>query len=335
MTTVPENQKEVRKAKTKSAFGAAFSPRVYPRPEYPSKRELGWEIAVSLFRQPILLATLTKVLYPYYSRIIKSLKGKGYSEQFIFMIFAAGVHTGTYTLWNTFFFICDKFSFLQQYKLYRKPSMEPSDSLFFKTLKEAFISQVILGPFTAYQGYRLFSHFGMKPHDSKLSSFYDLVKFYMIAKFGNNFLFYWVHRICHHKAIYKYVHKQHHEYIGTIGFAAEYANPIEQVFANQGPTLLFSILLTKNPLMFYVWLWARLQETYEAHSGYCFANTFLHNIGLTNASNCAFHDYHHTTNKGNFGEQWMDAVFGTMDHYQKIGGEEGYIALSKQNRERH
>ncbi len=41
--------------------------------------------------------------------------------------------------------------------------------------------------------------------------------------------FYWVHRALHHPALYKQIHKQHHEYKGTIGFATEYATPAEQV----------------------------------------------------------------------------------------------------------
>ncbi len=42
--------------------------------------------------------------------------------------------------------------------------------------------------------------------------------------------FYWTHRILHHPVMYKRFHKQHHEYTGTIGFAAEHAHPFEQVF---------------------------------------------------------------------------------------------------------
>ncbi len=41
--------------------------------------------------------------------------------------------------------------------------------------------------------------------------------------------FYWSHRALHHPALYKHFHKQHHEYKGTIGFAAEYASTVEQV----------------------------------------------------------------------------------------------------------
>jgi hypothetical protein len=41
--------------------------------------------------------------------------------------------------------------------------------------------------------------------------------------------FYWTHRLFHSKYFYAKYHKQHHEYAGTIGFAAEYAHPLEQI----------------------------------------------------------------------------------------------------------
>jgi sterol desaturase/sphingolipid hydroxylase (fatty acid hydroxylase superfamily) len=49
----------------------------------------------------------------------------------------------------------------------------------------------------------------------------------------------------------------------------------------------------------------RLQQTYEAHSGYCFAGTFLDRIGLAHSTDAAHHDYHHSVNRGNFGTIWM------------------------------
>lgn len=42
--------------------------------------------------------------------------------------------------------------------------------------------------------------------------------------------FYWTHRLLHSKSLYARFHKQHHEYTGTISFAAEYAHPLEAIF---------------------------------------------------------------------------------------------------------
>jgi hypothetical protein len=83
-----------------------------------------------------------------------------------------------------------------------------------------------------------------------------------------------------------------------------------------------------HPLVFFVYVALRLEETYEAHSGY----GFFHNIPmvsnwLTKLYQTAHHDHHHTHNQGNFGSFAMDWIFGTMDHYQSIEGFQGYQRL--------
>jgi len=64
----------------------------------------------------------------------------------------------------------------------------------------------------------------------------------------------------------------------------------------------------------------------ESHSGYCFEGSWLHKIGLTNATIAAHHDFHHTRNQGNFGWEILDYAFGTMDEWVSIGGRKGYLA---------
>ena len=78
--------------------------------------------------------------------------------------------------------------------------------------------------------------------------------------------------------------------------------------------------------VWFLWLAWRLEQTYEAHSGYCFYGTWLHSIGLTNSEAAAYHDYHHTGNRGNFGASYLDWMHGTMDSWLAEGGIEGYIA---------
>jgi hypothetical protein len=66
--------------------------------------------------------------------------------------------------------------------------------------------------------------------------------------------------------LYRWIHKQHHEYTGSIGFAAEYAHPIEALLANLLPTMGYAVAAGVHPLVFVLWLAWRLEETYEAHS---------------------------------------------------------------------
>lgn len=98
-----------------------------------------------------------------------------------------------------------------------------------KMLFEAFISQIVTGPILAYFLYPVFQWFGMPAFSSALPSFPHIVKQLMIGHVFNDVLFYITHRTFHCKALYATFHKQHHEFAGTIGAAAEYANPVETV----------------------------------------------------------------------------------------------------------
>merc|ERR1711988_232900 len=102
----------------------------------------------------------------------------------------------------------------------------------------------------------------------------------MLAYWFNEIFFYIGHRLVHADWLYAKVHKEHHNYTGTIGFAAEHAGPIEQVVSNMMPTLGGCIFFGRHPYVLLVWLFMRLHYTYDGHSGYCFGGTFLSRVGL-------------------------------------------------------
>jgi len=193
--------------------------------------------------------------------------------------------------------------------------MNPSDSLIRATIRDATIGQILVGPVTLYLiGTYVITD--KKPRMSALPPVQTLYFHYFMANVVNEILFYFAHRMFHEvEWLYKNVHKQHHQFIGTIGFAAEYAHPLEQVVANQGPTALWCIANSVHPMIWFVWLFWRLWETYEAHSGYCFEGSLPHKFGFTNSEHAKWHDYHHTMNKGNYGSEVMDYLFGSMDSW--------------------
>jgi sterol desaturase/sphingolipid hydroxylase (fatty acid hydroxylase superfamily) len=69
---------------------------------------------------------------------------------------------------------------------------------------------------------------------------------------------------------YARIHKHHHKFKSTIGIAAEFASPIESIFANFVPTLAGPLLLGSHPYTYWIYLWLRVWETVESHSGYEF-----------------------------------------------------------------
>ena len=105
----------------------------------------------------------------------------------------------------------------------------------------------------------------------------------MLCMLGHDFVFYHGHKLLHHRSIYKYIHKKHHEWQAPIAAAAEYAHPIEHVI-----TGLFSasvgLIITAAPIpvmwLWFTWLGFQVQND---HSGYHFPLMF----------SPEFHDYHH------------------------------------------
>eukprot|EP00658_Telonema_sp_P-2_P007569 TRINITY_DN1282_c0_g1_i1.p1 TRINITY_DN1282_c0_g1~~TRINITY_DN1282_c0_g1_i1.p1 ORF type:complete len:269 (+),score=50.70 TRINITY_DN1282_c0_g1_i1:138-944(+) len=232
-----------------------------------------------------------------------------------------------YVLVNLLFFelLCTKLGWFRKYRLARKQYQVPSASLMNQTLSEASIGQLAISPFLLYLSFPLLEQLGVPACDSELPSVAVLWWQFGVAHLFNDVFFYWSHRIVHVTAIYPLIHKKHHTYTGTIGMAAEYAHPIEQLLANTFPTVGGVLLFGRHPLVLVMWLGQRLQQTYESHSGYCFYGSWVHGIGLTNSHSTAWHDYHHTGNQGNFGAAWLDWLCGTMDHFCELGMAEGYI----------
>merc|ERR1719272_1389550 len=103
--------------------------------------------------------------------------------------------------------------------------MEPSAALISSTLKEEAFAHIIVGPalMLFVVGPLIRWSNPTAAAAATIPSFFTLWKTYTICFLCNEVMFYWGHRTLHSKAIYKHIHKQHHAYIGTRSFAAEYA----------------------------------------------------------------------------------------------------------------
>eukprot|EP01064_Diplonema_japonicum_P027548 TRINITY_DN3_c0_g1_i6.p1 TRINITY_DN3_c0_g1~~TRINITY_DN3_c0_g1_i6.p1 ORF type:complete len:343 (+),score=94.42 TRINITY_DN3_c0_g1_i6:89-1030(+) len=302
-------------------------PRVkgQPRPQYPSWVSMLKNFLVFITRVPLVLTVLTYFLQPYWLMLVQCFRELGLNDAGILTVSLTLLHSVTYCICNGFYYFLDTHKYLQQYKMHRTPAMEHSGDQFKHTLAAALVSHVLVTPLVIYSSYNLvIKDYFMVP-DEELTDFTILFFGYATAKVVNSMGFYWAHRAVHHPALY-WIHKQHHSYVGTIGVSAEYAHPIEQLVANQLPTILGIVLTARHPLPTIIWLWERLEQSYQVHSGYAFVGTLPHKLGLTHASGAAFHDFHHTINSGNFSEPWIDWLFGTMDPWLVQGSEEGYLA---------
>jgi sterol desaturase/sphingolipid hydroxylase (fatty acid hydroxylase superfamily) len=239
--------------------GVGFSPRVFPRPAYPSLTETILQMVRSVIFQSGVLGTLICLaIYPFYLQSMlwwKNFLGDYDNDAILVTIVLSIAHTGTFFVVNGLFGLFDYFSLFQEYKLARKPYMIPKTTLLARCLIEALIGQLFLSPLGAYYLlYPAFTKYGMVDSLSPLPSVFELFRGFCIANLFNGITFYASHRLFHSKLLYSTIHKQHHEFNGTIGIAAEYANPIEQIFANMIPTLAGMIIYPTHPLCVAVWL---------------------------------------------------------------------------------
>ena len=79
---------------------------------------------------------------------------------------------------------------------------------------------------SAFYLYPAFVSLGMSDFDAPSPAMRDLFVTFVKAHIFNDFAFYFTHRLAHTPWIYQRIHKKHHMFAGTIGFAAEYCHPI-------------------------------------------------------------------------------------------------------------
>lgn len=66
----------------------------------------------------------------------------------------------------------------------------------------------------------------------------ELARDFILSLLMREALFYYAHRFLHLPYFYKLIHKKHHRFTAPIALAAQYAHPIEQIFANALPISL-------------------------------------------------------------------------------------------------
>ncbi|PQA92426.1 hypothetical protein B0A69_15435 [Chryseobacterium shigense] len=142
-----------------------------------------------------------------------------------------------------------------------------------------------------------------------------------IGMFIHDTYFYWLHRLLHHKKIFRHVHLVHHKSNNPNPFSSYSFHMIEAV--GEGliiPLLLFIIPL--HPFSLYTYLLFSFIINAYGHLGYeiapqWFRNSFL--FGILNTS--VYHNLHHSKFHGNYGLyfRFWDRIMHT-EH-------PGYIAL--------
>eukprot|EP00756_Hemistasia_phaeocysticola_P050397 Hpha_TRINITY_DN2517_c0_g1::TRINITY_DN2517_c0_g1_i2::g.1514::m.1514/K07750/E1.14.13.72, SC4MOL, ERG25; methylsterol monooxygenase len=186
----------------------------------------------------------------------------------------------------------------------------PSKELLRRTMIKGVASHFVMQPLLLWFGYPLFHAYGAVMRGPLPPAQVCVLQLAM-CQFSECLLFYFSHRLLHHPSLY-WIHKQHHEYTGPNGFAAEYAHPLEGVFGNYVPVMLAPLLMGSHGKVWVTWLSWRLLATYERHSGYDLSGSWAGKLGLCHGYGAILHDEHHSKNRGNFGSG--------MDIFDVLGG---------------
>ena len=212
--------------------------------------------------------------------------------------------------------------FMERYKVLEEPwpwndDREAWNKLFWRTLLLYGFNACVIGPLTYCPFYFFdlevlldFSVEGIPGTGKMLGQVF-------LSMLLEDLTFHFSHRMLHHKAIYPYVHKIHHEHKVTIGWAAQYAHPFEFIFGNLLPAAMGPIVLGKRMhfATAFTWYTIRFVESAEGHCGYEFSWSPFRVIPF--ASDFGYHAYHHSHNIGNYSSFFTiwDTVFGSNSTY--------------------
>eukprot|EP00048_Salpingoeca_helianthica_P015345 m.226272 g.226272 ORF g.226272 m.226272 type:complete len:272 (-) comp16911_c0_seq1:156-971(-) len=219
------------------------------------------------------------------------------------------VHAATFVVCTLFFLYIESQPAFDKYRIRPKAPLDPK--LRNQAILNIATSHLVAVPYLAILVYPLFRWRGMDLHAAlpgPLTCIWQIIFSMMVE----DTLFYWIHRLLHHPKLYKHLHKQHHKFINTVSYAAEYASPIEQTISNVFPTYCGPFLCKMNLHLFWVWTFLRLWETFEGHSGFVLPYSPWQAL-LSVQGGAARHDFHHSHNAGSFGSlfKFWDWAMGT------------------------
>ena len=218
-----------------------------------------------------------------------------------------------------FYVAADRYGFLDAWAIRSGKKRLPSDEQQFKAIKLATVDTFLIKPVLLYFGFPyVFEQFlGFNEDVSNITHIKEVLL--MLAIFS--FSFYCIHAGLHKvKYLYKTVHKVHHSYHESVGFAAQFAHPIEEL-TNAFHLVIAMILVRPHYISNCIFLGIQIFEIVDAHSGYSVPWRFLYpwsDVWPCGAG-ARMHDFHHSHNIGNYGGGLIgfDRLFGTDVDFKK------------------
>eukprot|EP00731_Ephydatia_muelleri_P030775 Em0022g289a len=125
------------------------------------------------------------------------------------------------------------------------------------------------------------------------TTLWHLFVYMLIEELG----FYYSHRLLHHRRVYRYIHKTHHEWNAPVSITSIYCHPVEHVLSNTLPLVAGPIVMGSHLSVAWLWFTMAVMNTTISHSGY----------HLPFLPSPEAHDFHHEMFNQNYG------VLGILD----------------------
>lgn len=190
-------------------------------------------------RGPVCAACVTLACFGSFQTMMAKLQ---WHDRTLFVVATSVIHLLLYVCLNGLFMACRAYGWAPDHELPRAPGQLPSTQLVRKTIVLGLLNQLTIQPLSAYLLFPAFAYFGSPSSQAPLPSFAVLCWQFSACYWCNDLFFYLSHRLLHVPVLYRAIHKQHHEYTGSIGFAAEYAHPVEGVISNSLPSVMGAVL---------------------------------------------------------------------------------------------
>ncbi|KAH8704086.1 sterol desaturase [Talaromyces proteolyticus] len=229
-----------------------------------------------------------------------------YSPETIEFVGTFSTHFVAYWLVSLVFTITDLIPAAQKYKL-QSLSKQPSGKVLIKCFFGALGNQILTSTLHFLQLFvlrRLLHIRAVYRIESYLPSVPEILASTFFCALGREIVFYYGHRLLHHRLIFRYFHKQHHQFTTPVALASEYCHPVEHIMSNILPIIIPPTLLRVHIVTFWLFITGAIMQASIAHSGY--------DLGSIFGWKPEIHDYHHSMFNVNYGLLGlMDSLHGT------------------------
>jgi lathosterol oxidase len=185
-------------------------------------------------------------------------------------------------------------------------------------------------------GLYLAIHAGLTPVYTNIPD-YGLLYFafsFILTLLFHDFYFYWTHRFMHHKKVFRYVHRVHHESTNPSPWAAYAFHPWEALIqALVFPIMVFTLPL--HPIVMTLFLLYMIVRNVIGHLGFeIFPKGWTKNKWLSWTTAVTHHNIHHEKFNTNYGLyfNWWDRWMNTEDknYHEKFNEVKSRPKISEQ-----